>query len=91
MRYNLACFAVAAKYGHGTKITGERTAMRREYLEQWLAKQPDEYFEEIAEDISHDRGEHSMAAEDVAATITDFMEAPLIRRRGDYVPRWQCS
>ncbi|CAE7232718.1 unnamed protein product [Symbiodinium sp. CCMP2592] len=84
MNYDVMRLTIAANYGHGTKLTGERVSMRREYLETWLLKQDEEYFEEISEEINHDRGQRGMTSDAVQASVTDFLESPLIKRRAHY-------
>ena len=89
MNYDLMRLTIAANYGHGTRLTGERVTMRREYLETWLEKQDEQYFDEISEEINHDRGETGMTSDAVQASMTDFLESPLIKRRAHFVPPWQ--
>ncbi|CAE7631480.1 unnamed protein product, partial [Symbiodinium sp. CCMP2456] len=84
MNYDLMRLTIAANYGHGTRLTGERVTMRREYLERWLEKQEEQYFEEISEEINHDRGERGMTSDAVQASITDFLESDLIKRRAHF-------
>ncbi|CAE7811014.1 unnamed protein product [Symbiodinium sp. CCMP2592] len=84
MNFDLMRLTIAANYGHGSKITGERVTMRQEYLETWLGKQDEQYFEEISEEINHDRGERGMTSDAVQTSIAEFLEAPLIKRRAHY-------
>ncbi|CAK9021484.1 unnamed protein product [Durusdinium trenchii] len=55
LEYDVLRLTIAANYGHGTKITGERATKRRRYLKQYVEKQCTEWFEDLAEEIRLDR------------------------------------
>ena len=78
---------IAANYGHGNTIGGERRLYREEYLKAFLEKQPMEYFEELASEISADRGTPSdeLDGESAHVPIADYLDSPLIKNRGTYV------
>ena len=86
---DLMKLTLAANYGHGAQLTGERVSLRRECLEAFLNRQGEEYYEEIGEEICLDRGgaPGSMDPGATHALMSDFLNAPSIRRRGDYVAR----
>lgn len=86
-QFDLMRLTIAANYSHGAKLTGERSSMRAEFLESYLEKQSDEYFLDISTEIALDRGlsTDDMDYDTCRFTLQDFLEAPSIRKRGDYV------
>ncbi len=88
-QFDLMRLTIAANYGHGAKLTGDRSAVRSQYLESYLAKQSDEYYVDISSEIALDRGlwTDDLAPDACRFVLQDFLEAPSIRKRGDYVTR----
>ena len=81
MNLSLMKLTIAANYSHGTTIGGERRMMRLEYLRQFLERQDDEYFEELAAEISMDRG-CVTDPESAHFLIDDYLESPSLKNRG---------
>ena len=86
MEFDLMRLTIAANYGHGTRLTGERASNRKMMLERFLQQQSDEYFKDMSAEICLDRGMEvdGLSTDACRFMITDFLEAPSIRRRGDY-------
>ena len=55
VRYDVLRLTIAANYGHGTKITGERATARRRFLKTYLNRQGPDYFQDLAAEIMLDR------------------------------------
>lgn len=87
LQYDLMRLTIVANYGHGTKIGGERSSNRRDALKAYLAKQSDEWFEDISNEICLDRNicSDECGSEAACVMIEDFMDCASIRKRGDYV------
>ena len=56
MEFDLMRLTIAANYGHGTRLTGERASNRKMMLERFLQQQSDEYFKDMSAEICLDRG-----------------------------------
>lgn len=75
-----------SNYGHGSFKSGDRMYTRQQYVKAWLDKKQVDYFESVAEEIALDRGHHHVDAADARVSMSDFLESPLISRRGGYAP-----
>lgn len=88
LEYDVLRLTIAANYGHGTKITGERATKRRRYLKQYVEKQCTEWFEDLAEEIRLDRRLELSDVDHVNARllVEDYLQSPSICGRGKYDP-----
>eukprot|EP00435_Cladocopium_sp_Y103_P045341 s1084_g13.t1 len=55
MQYDLMRLTIAANFGHGARLTGERATFRKMMLERFLHRQSDAYFEDMGTEICLDR------------------------------------
>ena len=74
--------AIAANYGHGSYLSGDRLQIRQELFRQWLNKQPDDFFVEISEQILEDKQAGSDFTGEAIVGIEELMETPGVRKRG---------
>ena len=90
MSFDLLRLTLAANYGHGAKITGERATARKQYLREYLTKQSVEYFEDLYEEILQDRGLLASGCcdqnIDPRHLIENIMDSPSVKSKGIYVP-----
>ena len=91
LEYDVLRLTIAANYAHGTKITGERSSARREYLRLFLAEQDQAYFQDIHEEILLDRkismvddDTDGLVDMDTRSMIEEYLDSPSIRRKGAY-------
>lgn len=87
MQFDLMRLTIAANFGHGARLTGERATYRKLMLERFLQRQSDAYFQDMAAEISLDRSLEldELGTSECRILIEDFLNAPSIRKRGDYV------
>ncbi|CAK9015600.1 unnamed protein product [Durusdinium trenchii] len=87
LEYDILRLMIAANYSHGTKLTGERQSKMRGYLKSFLAKQSDEYFQDLADEIMTDRRRESsgLTAADARDLVEEYLDCPSIRRKGEFV------
>lgn len=92
LQFDMMRLTVASNYPHGTKLTGERGTLRKQMLQSFLAKQDEQYYEDISEEIALDRGitNDGVGQDACRLLLEDFLETPSIRKRGDYAsqPSW---
>ena len=86
MQFDLMRLTIAANFGHGSRLTGERATYRKLMLEKFLQRQSDAYFQHISNEICLDRFLEldELGAIECRILIEDFLNAPSIRKRGDY-------
>ena len=86
MQFDLMRLTIAANFGHGARLTGERATYRKLMLERFLQRQSDAYFQDMAAEISLDRSLEldELGTSECRILIEDFLNAPSIRKRGDY-------
>lgn len=88
LEYDILRLTIAANYSHGTKLTGERQSKMRGYLKSFLAKQSDEYFQDLADEIMTDRRRESsgLTAADARDLVEEYLDCPSIRHKGEFEP-----
>lgn len=93
LEYDVLRLTIAANYSHGAKITGERRTNRRQFLETFLNRQDDAYFEDLAAEVQLDRQTDFSAPRNVVEDhngldarwlLSEYLECNSIRRKGDY-------
>ena len=83
--FDLMRLSIAANYGHGTKLHGERATNRQLMLEHFLRNQTDDWFDDISAEIALDRGIVVHNSDECRFLLEDFLECDSIRKRGDFV------
>ena len=70
---------------HGPYSSGKTMAMKQEICEAWVSEMSDEEWEQLREDIAHDRGvevDHDL----VPSNKEDLLREPTIASRGIFAP-----
>ena len=78
---------VIANYSHGSFLSGEKQFSKKEYLQAYLERQDESFFEEMGDEIACDRDENVTEFE-AKAILESWMECPSIANRGHFAT-WQ--
>ena len=74
---------VIANYSHGSFLSGEKQFSKKEYLQAYLERQDESFFEEMGDEIACDRDENVTEFE-AKAILESWMECPSIANRGHF-------
>ena len=77
-------FCNLGNFAHGSYLTGEKGIKRKELFTEFLSKQSETFFDELAEAIQFDRDEKT-DADSARLSALDFLSADSIRKRGVFV------